>query len=743
MAVETVTVDNNVVRGDTFRFTVLTAHLIRMEYSATGEFVDAPTQLVVCRDFDVPRFSVNENADWLEIITDSLHLRYNKQPFSADGLSIRMRNRVQSAHATTWHFGDPQSSELAGGNLLGTARTLDFVDGKCDLEPGLLSTYGYAVVDDSHSMLITADGWVAPRDSIGSDLYFFGYGLDFQAALRDYFKLTGASPLLPKWALGNWWSRYHKYSQQEYVDLMDDFAARRIPFSVAVIDMDWHLVDIDPEIGSGWTGYTWNTELFPNPEQFLTELHQRGLKTSLNVHPADGVRRHEAAYEAVARDLDVDPATGNDVVFDIGSRRFVDSYFKRLHHPLEEQGVDFWWIDWQSGSLSGTSGLDPLWMLNYLHYRDSARKGERPLTFSRYAGLGSHRFPVGFSGDTVISWESLAFQPYFTATAANVGYFWWSHDIGGHFMGYRDDELATRWFQLGVFSPINRLHSSNSAFNSKEPWRYGVREAAIMERFLRLRHQLVPYLYTAMWEAHTNGIGPVRPMYHDYPTEPEAYRVPNQYLFGPDMIVAPITSPADQSTYQGRVDVWLPNGTWYDFFSGRKYDGGRRIAIFRPLEEMPVFVRDGAIIPLAADFMAPLENATKSLVFRVFGDAAGTARIVEDDGSPAAEPATIKVTREPIGNGHDMRFVIQGSPNLIEPHTREITIELVGMGATSARLRTRQSRWYFGYLAMRQVPQESSRTMVARQPNQPQSKSPANRLAMAMTCDLLFKVRRT
>ena len=128
--------------------------------------------------------------------------------------------------------------------------------------------------------------------------------------------------------------------------------------------------------------------------------------------------------------------------------------FKYLHHPNERNGVDFWWIDWQQGSNSKIEGLDPLWMLNHYHYLDNKRNGKRGLILSRYAGIGSHRYPIGFSGDSVISWDSLDFQPYFTANASNVGYGWWSHDIGGHMNGIKDDELATRWVQFGVFSPI-------------------------------------------------------------------------------------------------------------------------------------------------------------------------------------------------------------------------------------------------------------------------------------------------
>lgn len=620
-----------IVQGPGYRFSVLTDRLIRMEWSDHGTFVDHPTQLVQQRAFPVPDLTVRGTGDSLEIWTEFLHLRYDKGPFSPGGLSVSLRRPVLDAHRRHWRYA---SADLPGGhgNLGGTARTLDEVDGARELDPGLFSTHGYAVVDDSDSVLLTGDGWLQPRPHRQPDLYLFGYGNDYRAGLRDYFRLTGPSPLLPRTALGNWWSRFHRYTADDYLALMDRFEAAGVPFSVAVLDMDWHPVDIDPALGNGWTGYTWDRELFPDPPAFLAALHERGLAVSLNVHPADGVRRHEAAYPEVARDLGIDPASGLEVAFDITDRDFARSYFSRLHHPHEDIGVDFWWIDWQSGTTTRMESLDPLWLLNHLHYHDAARRGRRPWILSRYAGLGSHRYPVGFSGDTVATWASLDFQPYFTATAANVGYFWWSHDIGGHGGGSKDHELAVRWYQVGVFSPINRLHSSNSPFNSKEPWRHEPETARILTRYLRLRHQLVPYLYTAMWNAHTDGTPPLRPMYHDHPDAPEAYEFDNQYLFGPDLLVAPITTPAEPDTHLARVNGWLPPGDWYDFFTGRRYPGGRTLVFHRTRENLPVLARAGAVIPLAVDPLGEVATSPEGLELRVFPGASGHGDIIEDDG---------------------------------------------------------------------------------------------------------------
>ena len=433
----------NVIQGDRYRITVLDPGLLRLEYAASGEFEDRPSQTVLDRAFEPARFELTENDAGLELHTERLQLVYDKRPFSTEGLSVAAKGGV-SNYDSVWRFG------LHVDNLGGTARTLDEADGRVPLEDGVLSRNGIAVVDDSRSVLLNEDGWIAARRPDTLDLYVFAFGRDYRAALRALYKLTGPQPLLPRHALGNWWSRYYAYSAGEYLELMDRFAEEDLPFSVAVLDMDWHLVDIDPSLGSGWTGYTFNRELFPDPKAFMAELRERGLAVSLNVHPADGVRAHEDAYAPVAERMGIDPESRLPVNFDPTDPKFLEAYLEEVHHPLEELGVDFWWLDWQQGVVTKVPGLDPLWLLNHFHYLDSARNGNRALTFSRYAGIGSHRYPVGFSGDTVVSWDSLRFQPEFTGTASNAGYGWWSHDIGGHFGGVRDDELTTRWVQYGV-----------------------------------------------------------------------------------------------------------------------------------------------------------------------------------------------------------------------------------------------------------------------------------------------------
>lgn len=616
---------SNTVRGDNYRFTILTPYLIRMEYNETGIFENRATQTVINREFEEQNFEFHEQTDCLEIITDAVHLIYDKKKFSRNGLTVKVKANL--TYPGLWHYSDSVE------DLRGTARTLDGADGPIELEHGILSRDGFSVLDDSQSFVITEDGWIEPRRKNLVDLYFFGYGRNYLLCLKDFYRLTGETPLLPKYALGNWWSRFYRYSEQSYQELIRRFEEVKLPFTVSVIDMDWHLVAIDPKYGSGWTGYTWNRELFPDPASFMKWLHEKGLKVTLNVHPADGVRAHEEKYQDMAREMGIDYVNEVPIPFDITNPEFLKAYFKHLHHGNEKDGVDFWWIDWQQGSSSKLEGLDPLWMLNHYHFLDKQRDGKRALILSRYSGIGSHRYPIGFSGDSIISWESLDFQPYFTANASNAGYGWWSHDIGGHMLGSKNDELATRWLQFGVFSPILRLHSSGSIFNGKEPWNYNNTAQKIMERFLRLRHQLLPYLYTMNNRCSTEGIPLIQPMYYQYPETAEAYRVKNQYYFGSELIAIPITRAMDPVIGCAKSRVWLPEGTYIDFFTGMIYGGNRWMELYRGLETIPVLAKAGSIVPLnGEEYVGNDLSNLKVMEIRIYAGDDGSFVLYEDDG---------------------------------------------------------------------------------------------------------------
>ena len=660
--------DSAMVLGEKYRFTVLTDRLIRVEYQEQGRFVDEPTQTVICREFPEVSYRVIDQANSLEIVTDKLHLYYDKKAFTREGLRIELKEGFH-VYGSVWNYGDKID------DLKGTARTLDNADGEVELESGILSEYGFTVMDDSKSAFITEDQWAKAKDRESVDLYFFGYGHDYLGCLKDFYRLTGPTPLLPRYALGNWWSRFYPYTEESYLELMEKFREKGIPFSTAVIDMDWHLTKIPKKYGSGWTGYTWNPAYFPDPKRFMDKLHEMGMKITLNVHPADGVRAHEEMYLPMAKELGIDYENEDKIPFDAGNRAFMDAYLKYLHHPNEERGVDFWWLDWQQGSRGSAPGVDTLWLLNHMHFLDSGRSGKKPLTFSRYAGLGSHRYPVGFSGDTFSTWESLDFQPYFTANASNAGYSWWSHDIGGHQGGRRDDELAVRWLQFGVFSPIMRLHSTSNEFYGKEPWNYNMAAEKIMTQFLQLRHKLIPYLYSVNYQTHLNGLPLMQPMYYHH-EDGEAYHVKNQYYYGTEMMVCPITVPIDPETLLAEVDAWLPEGDWFDFFTGQYYRGGRKIKLFRNLNSIPVLVKAGGIVPIAKDYSNSHLHNPKELEVHVWNGAAGSFDLYEDSGDEAmGDPVITHISFQP-GRNARVSMHVEGEWHGVIPEGRSYALHL-------------------------------------------------------------------
>jgi alpha-glucosidase (family GH31 glycosyl hydrolase) len=617
------------------RFTVLTPQLIRMEWAADGKFEDHASFAFLNRRLPVPQFQSKVSGRGthrvLTIDTSTLRLTYDAAEetpkFGAENLAVAF---TAGAVSGVWHPGDPDT-----GNLGGTTRTLDRVQGaNVKVEPGLISRAGWALVDDSTRPLFdspdfsmsgdqSAWPWVLPRpagDRI--DCYFFGYGHDYRKALGDFIRVAGRIPLPPHYAFGNWWSRYWAYSDQELQELVTGYKQHQIPLDVLVIDMDWHLAFTGGGLDQsghrkGWSGYTWNRNLFPEPERFLRSLHEQGLKVTLNLHPASGVQPFEEIYPAMARAMGQDPAEQKYVPFRITDRKFVDNYFKLLHHPLEKQGVDFWWLDWQQEDHTEVPGVNPTFWLNYLHFTDQEREGKRPLLFHRWGGLGNHRYQIGFSGDVITGWDSLGFQPGFTARAANVGYAYWSHDIGGHIPGKVDPELYTRWIQFGAFSPILRTHTTKNMDAERRVWAYPEPYSDIMADTMRLRYRWMPYIYTEARRTYDTGTAFVRPLYYDWPEQDEAYNSPNEYRFGDNVIAAPVVHPVDAATNLAEESIWVPDGEWIEEPTGLRVKGPTRTQRRFFLQEVPLYERPGSIIPMQAPVLHSSTGSVDQLVVRI------------------------------------------------------------------------------------------------------------------------------
>lgn len=628
----------NTIQKGALRITLLTERMARVEWSENGQFEDRRSFAVVHRNLPKIAFETTPTTDGIRISTPSMRIEIPdvRIPLKPELVIVQVLMNGQWVERRL----DPSDAR----NLGGTLRTLDGMNGlqkynnayarnssdaeEQSLGMGLLSRSGCVLFEDSGSIVYgkkagTPFLWPTRRtDQSARDWYVLAHGQDYVGALKECALVFGRAPLIPYYALGYWYSRYYPYTEDEFKTLVQRFEQARIPLDVMVIDMDWHK--------EGWTGYSWDDNLLPDWRSFLGWLKDRGLHISLNLHPHDGVGKHEDAFPAFCEDLNLDAGQTERVPFDCVDPKWMEAYFKHLHHPYEEAGVDFWWMDWQQGEQTSIEGLDPLPWLNEIHWEDiqSRHPERRPLVFSRYGGLGSHRYPIGFSGDTVISWESLALQPHLTSTAANVLFGYWSHDIGGHHFADLSPELFTRWLQLGVYSPILRTHGLIDKRIDEYPSPF----RQVMERAVRRRYELAPYIYSEMSELPREGISLVRPMYYAFPEQEEAYHAPNQYLFGGKMIIAPVLSPVSTSTGLAETKVWLPEGDWWDTETGTLVGGGRWHVGAYALHETPIFVRPGTMIPEQAAPLCLGNSPRNKLTLRVYPGADGDLDLYEDDG---------------------------------------------------------------------------------------------------------------
>lgn len=625
-----------VVTSGRARFTILTDRMIRIQYSVSEKFEDRATFAIINRRLPLVDYRTREEGGYLYIETSALTLRYKigstiaTSLKSPNNLSITMQ---LNGRDVIWYPGKEDAL-----NLKGTKRTLDTASGdsqRPDMEDGIISRGGWALIDESprtkrgdgsvtfafEHQVDGIDWWAQPIDANALDWYFMGYGHDYKGAIGDYIKIAGKQPMPPLYALGYWYSKYQRYSQQDYINLVNEIHNNEIPLDVMIMDMDWHL--------DGWTGWTWNKNLISNPDGLIRWMHNQGLKVSLNLHPADGVASYEDHFNEIRADMGM---TGDRVPWMLEDSTFYRSMFKHIIREREQQGVDFWWLDWQQNLTSFyTEGLSETFWCNHVFFNDMRlhRTDRRPMIFHRWGGLGSHRYPIGFSGDTYSTFGSLAFQPYFTATASNVCFGYWGHDLGGHLqIAPTNEELMLRWLQFGVFSPIFRTHGASQEGNERRIWKFGNFEKLL--KCVNLRYELMPYIYTAARQAYDTGISICRPLYYEWPEENEAYRQEGEYMFGDNILVSPIvtTSNGDSHTFH---KTWLPEGRWYDVCRNRLLDGGQTLSEYYADDEIPYFIKAGSIV-VCNPQMNNLKTTSDKLLIKVIPGDDGSTDLYEDAG---------------------------------------------------------------------------------------------------------------
>ena len=633
-----------IYRDNHVRFTLIDEGTIRLEYAPDGKFVDNKSFVAVIREYDKVPHKASTSGSKVIITTSKFKLTYKKDgaPLSAKNLTIASAKGLGKTF--TWTPGTEQK-----GNLKGTYRTLDGYDGDVyqysnpkhpmPLEDGLLATDGWTLIDDSKNFLF--DGaqdwdWVTERNCAegAQDWYFMAYGHDYKAALKSFTKFAGKVPLPPRYAFGYWWSRYWSYSDKELRDLISDFHRLDLPLDVIVIDMDWH--PNTPESGGGWTGWDWNESIFPDYRKFLSYLDEQGVKTTMNLHPADGVRPYEKKYNEFMQRYGKND--GKTYEWMGSDKKYVKALFDTYLHQYVDEGVDFWWLDWQQWEKDKTlKNLDNVFWCNYIWFSDMEKNGtKRPLLYHRWGGLGNHRYQIGFSGDSYATWESLRFLPYFNSTSSNVLYGYWSHDIGGHQvrrygMGV-EPELYTRAMQMGQYLPILRSHSAKDPSLNKEPWAFDQTIQRRLAAVINGRYALIPYIYTMARQDYETGISLCRPMYYDYPEAKEAYEMKEQYMFGDKMLIAPVTTEVNKESGLASVKAWLPEGQWLEYETGTMLRGGQTVERQFSMDEYPVYVKAGSIIPYYGK-VKNLSGTEQPIIVRVFPGAENDEfTLYEDNG---------------------------------------------------------------------------------------------------------------
>jgi hypothetical protein len=512
-----------------------------------------------------------------------------------------------------------------------------------EMHPGILDKAGYRLLDDTDSAVWTKDGWVAPRGAGGDveDGYLFAYGQDYQQALEDLNKLTGPSPLLDESNFGVWYSDYYPYSTSDYENtLIPAFRANNVPLDDLSVDTDW-------KSPNDWDGWEWNSSLFPDPAAFLSWAHSQGIDVTLNVHASIASDDPQLGATQAIAGGSLTPSTcfsGSCEVWDWSDVAQAESYFA-LQQPYEAEGTDFWWLDWCCDSSTvSMPGLTPDNWINHLYAQELANKGERGFVLSRTgssyqdpdevypAGPWSgHTSTLAFTGDTWGTWNTLAFQAQLAADEASIDEPYVSNDIGS-FLGpvpgnpQDDPDLYARWVQLGTFQPVERLHSSAG---NRLPWDYPAAAGSVAADFLRLREALVPYTYTLADQAVSTGLPITRPLYLDYAGQQQAYIHPSEYLYGPDMLVAPVTTPGNVT----KQTVWFPPGTWTDWFTGATFHGPSTQTLTVPLDRMPVFVKAGGIIPEQAPMEHVGADPAAPTTLRVYPGADGRFTFYQDAGT--------------------------------------------------------------------------------------------------------------
>ncbi len=517
----------------------------------------------------------------------------------------------------------------------------------------------------------TAMDYVSFAADGGEMNYYFFQGPSMRKILGRYADLTGHMPMMPKWALGNQQSRWAYYPDKVAEELVRRYRAEDLPLDVLHLDINYM---------NGYRVFTWDPKGYPDPSAFTAALRKQGVKVVVIVDPGVKYQPPAAGSADAGTNPEVAAQDKSYYVFDQGLEK--NYFLKRkdgslwigevwpgksvytdytidaaaqwwgdLHRAYLDHGVAGIWNDMNEPSdfldQSGKTQMDVVtydedghtpyaqnrnvFALNEARATYSGllhlRPDERPYVITRAGYAGIQRYATMWTGDNTSTWESMALSIPMFASLGLSGEPFVGADAGG-FIGRTDGELLTRWYEIAFLTPFCRNHAQRDSYDH-EPWRFGTYYEGIIRKYLKLRYSLLPFLYTALEEAHRTGVPVFRPLLLNYQNDANTLSIDDEFMVGGDLLVAPILKSGATSRL-----VYLPAGIWYDYWTGKKSNGGAMIHVDAPLETVPLFIRGGAIIPMGPEMNYVGEKPADPLTFAVFPDASGRAEtsLYEDDG---------------------------------------------------------------------------------------------------------------
>ncbi|MES2386667.1 MAG: glycoside hydrolase family 31 protein [Bacteroidota bacterium] len=527
--------------------------------------------------------------------------------------------------------------------------------------------------------------------------YYYIHGPHMMDVVKRYSNLTGTHPMPPMWALGYHQCRWSYYPEDKIMDLAKQFRDRQIPCDALYLDIDYM---------DGYRCFTWHPKHFPNPKRMLDALHEQGFKTVVIIDP--GIKadpdypvwksgHEEGLFCRRADDYYMEgPVWPGRCQFPDFTNPRAREWWGPLHQELMDLGVDGIWNDMNEPSVFGTGTFPNDVRHDYDGHKASHRKAhnvygmqmvratyegllkiqknKRPFTITRSAYSGVQRYASAWTGDNIGTWDHLKLAGIQCQRMSMSGISFVGSDIGG-FTGSPSAELFVRWIQMGVFAPLMRAHSAGDT-PEREPWSFGPETEAICKKFIELRYRLLPYIYSAFWENHKFGFPILRPVImieQDIPTN--TYRQ-DEFTFGDKILVCPVLEPGAS----GRI-VYLPRGGWYHMFTNKYYAGSQEHYIEAPIDDMPVFVRAGAVVPEYPVMQHTHDIKLSELFLNIYyADYAVNSFMYEDHGENLAYQQDIYTEKKFLYQGDENGFSLsQKATGLYTPRYDTYSIRLIGL----------------------------------------------------------------